>query len=146
MFCIRAQSRSSIILNKYWQFSHFIQPIFYIKKTPCLTLIVSVDNIMIQFYMSSAETQDSWQKPSPLFSLETLSDLGISIILILQKEFGIKLYYYIIAIWRSKNFEKKNVFTLRTLDRQFGLSEWKKSNYSETKYSLDGIIVNHNQK
>ena len=48
--------------------------------------------------MSSAETQDSSQKPSPLFSLETLSDLGISIILILQKEFGIKLYYYIIAI------------------------------------------------
>ena len=43
--------------------------------------------------MSSAETQESSQKPSPLFSLETLSDLRISVILILQKEFGIKLYY-----------------------------------------------------
>ena len=92
LFCIRAQSRSSIILNKYWQFSHFIQPIFYVKKTLC-SYIVSVHNFIIQFSMSSAETQDSSQKPSPLFSLETLSDLRISVILILQKEFGIKLYY-----------------------------------------------------
>lgn len=39
---------------------------------------------------------------------------------------------------RSKKFEKKseNIFTYRTLDVVDVPSEWKKSNYSETKYSL----------
>ena len=90
--------------------------------------------------MSSAETQDSSQKPSPLFSLETLSESqnqchfntseGIWYQIILSQSEGVTSI-------RSKKLEKK-MFSLRErwMDRLFSLSEWKKSNYSETKYSL----------
>ena len=71
--------------------------------------------------MSSAETQASSQKPSPLFSLETLSDLRISVILILQKEF-----WYQIILSQSegvRSFKRENGFTLRTQDCPLSSSE-----------------------
>ena len=78
----------TIILDKYWLFSHFIEPIFSLQNTKLYFLFVSLE---IYNSFSRVECGDSrafTKTQSVIFFRNTQ---WISVILILHKEFGIKL-------------------------------------------------------